>query len=601
MRMVDNYSYRRNIACHPITDSIVIQAGPGSGKTTLLIERLKYIIENRNTSYTSIACITYTNAAKDEIIMRLQNKGVQLPAELVIGTIHSFLLEYVIKPYSYIASKDKKPFKLSSIGFARGYKREIGQMLNRPAHSINESILNAFESLGRDEEGKPYCFTNTISPEIAIEWKKLIKEKGYIDQQDVIYLSYLILNKYEHIRNALSSRFPYFLIDEYQDVTFFQDKLFSLLERSSFFCVGDCNQSIYSFTGARPELFLSKWQNQRFTSYTLSNNFRSSEHIVNFSNNKTDIVQIGTGPNKSCKQSVLFIKDINKASEVIQLFHRIREDIECEDEYKPYMILARKNDYVKELSFFLKEHDADINHFLNKLRKEHYRRYQILLNVLLTIIYKRRNELEKAVERMSEAFSYLFFNEHPNFVTIAEIEYDNFMWKKLQIFTLQFLDSLVLSEISVENLFIQLKNFLSEQSKKQFGKSIGRKILMLNYDWNNQVRASKNTMLLSLIEQVELQMYSSEKEGFIFNIHSAKGLESECVLVMAESESQLIDWLGENEKSEEARVGYVAFSRARKLLCVWAPNIQEENYKHLQQHLLFVDRSYNSKKLNLTI
>ena len=83
----------------------------------------------------------------------------------------------------------------------------------------------------------------------------------------------------------------------------------------------------------------------------------------------------------------------------------------------------------------------------------------------------------------------------------------------------------------------------------------------------------------------------------MFNIHTAKGQEAECVLVIAESETQLLEWLGDNNDSEEARVGYVAFSRARKLLCVWAPSIKEENYKYLEQNIEFVDKSYYDSNL----
>lgn len=99
--MQDNDKFRESIACAPLFESVVVQAGPGSGKTTLLMERLKYIIKERQKTYLGIGCITYTNAAKNEIITRLEKEGVQLPPNLFIGTIHSFLLEFVIKPYSH--------------------------------------------------------------------------------------------------------------------------------------------------------------------------------------------------------------------------------------------------------------------------------------------------------------------------------------------------------------------------------------------------------------------------------------------------------------------------------------------------------------------
>ncbi|MED4117026.1 ATP-dependent helicase [Priestia megaterium] len=590
--MIDNEAFRKNIACNPLTDSIVVQAGPGSGKTALLVERLKYIIKHNTNPLSNVACITYTNAAKDEIIMRLQNEKQQLPSELFIGTIHSFLLDFVIKPYSHFARKDNQSYKLAPLGFARGYKREIGQMLNRPIHFINENILRAFESLGHDEQGRPCCYANKIPSEIALQWKQLIRGKGYIDQQDVIHLSYLILNKNKHICNALSARFPYILVDEYQDVTFYQEKVFSLLENSSFFCVGDTNQSIYSFTGAKPEIFQAKWEHKEYKSYTLSNNFRSTAHIVKFANHKTEITQAEAGPNGSIDQKVLFVKNITEVSDVIQFFQRICVKIDCENQYKPYMILARQNNYVKQLAHFFKKQEGELNSFLKKLREEHYRRFQILNNLLLAISYKRRNEVDKAVERMAEAFSYLFFNEHPNYVALAEIQYDAFMWKKMHIFTLHFLDSLILTETSVEVMFQKLKEFISDTSKKLYGKPVGKKLLMLNYSWKGQVKASKSTMLSELIEQIDSQVDFSENEDYVMNIHSAKGQEAECVLVMAESESQLLDWLKDNLDSEEARVGYVAFSRARKLLCVWAPTIQEDKFTHLQQHIMFVDETY---------
>lgn len=596
---IDNADFRESIVSAPLSDSIAVQAGPGSGKTTLLINRLKYIIKNRTNSFSGIACITYTNAAKEEIMMRLQNEGVQLPNELFIGTIHSFLLDNLIKPYSHFYKKDNKPYKLAPHGFARSYKREIAQMLDRAIHFIDESTLKAFEGLGRNEEGNPYCYKNKISSEVALEWKKLILGKGYVDHQETIYLSYLILNQHEHIRNAMSARFPYILIDEYQDVTFYQEKIFSLLEHSSFFCVGDNNQSIYSFTGAKPEIFQEKFKNEFYRSYTLSNNFRSTAHIVKFSNNKTEITQLEAGQNASSEQKVVIIKDTSETSDVIKLFHHIRREIECDEQYKPYMILARQNDYVKEVSHFLKEQDEGFNSFLKKLRTEHYRCFQILKNFLLALSYKRRNEFDKAVEKMDEAFSYLFFNEHPSYISLSEIEYNTFMWKKIQIFTLHFLDNLILTETSVADLFLEVKSFLLDSSKKLYGKSIGKKLAILNYKWKKQVKASKSTMLSHLIDQIELQGDLSKSEEYVLSIHSAKGQEAECVLVMAESESQLMEWLEENRKLEEARVGYVAFSRARKLLCIWAPFIQEEKYMHLQQHVKFIDKTYVTEMENV--
>ncbi|GLI82974.1 hypothetical protein ANABIO32_06620 [Rossellomorea marisflavi] len=594
--MKDNDKFRESIACAPLSGSIVVQAGPGSGKTTLLIERLKYVIEKRQKNYLGIGCITYTNAAKNEIISRLEKEGVQLPSNLFIGTIHSFLLDFVIKPYSHFFNNEGTPFKLASFGFARNFKNAIATMLKRPAYLIDSSTLEAFESLNRDKNGYPFCYRGKISSDVAHWWKSLLKRNGYIDQQDIVYLSYLILNKYEHIRDSLSARFPYILVDEYQDVTYFQEKLFLLLNNSTFFCVGDSNQSIFGFTGAKPENFISKWENESYKSYKLSNNFRSAKHIIHFANTKTDIEQVEAGTNGTSGQKVVFFNDVEEVSEAIKLFHRIRNNVECYEDYNPYIILARQNKYIRDISNLIKNQEIAPNLFYQKLQKEHYRRYKILYNSMIAILFRRESNFDQAVERIEEAFSYLFFNEHPNFIDLASIGYDKFMWKKLHIYTLQFLDGLILSETTVAELFEEMKEFISNLSKELYGIPIGNKLRMLNYNWKNQGRASKGTTLSQLIDQLEIESNLSNSEGNVISIHNAKGQEAECVLVLAESKSQLDEWLALNIETEEARVGYVAFSRARKLLCVWAPLIEEKDYAHLNENVIFIDSSYISMK-----
>ncbi|MCM3044071.1 ATP-binding domain-containing protein [Bacillus altitudinis] len=114
---------------------------------------------------------------------------------------------------------------------------------------------------------------------------------------------------------------------------------------------------------------------------------------------------------------------------------------------------------------------------------------------------------------------------------------------------------------------------------------------MLNYKWKNQVRDSNRITIAHLIDQLEIEI-NMPSEGNAISIHNSKGQEAECILVLAETKSQLDEWLELNE-TEEARVGYVAFSRARKLLCVWAPLIEEKDYAYLKKNVTFIDNSYS--------
>lgn len=583
--LIDNEDFRKDIANSPLTDSIVVQAGPGSGKTTLLIERLKYIIQSRNSMLSGIACITYTNSAKDEILDRLEKKEVHLPPELYIGTIHSFLLEYVIKPYSYLVSKTEESYQLLPPGFSRGYYNEIKRLCNINSNYIDKRIYNNFESIGYDENGNPQCFRKEIKQGVAKRWKLILHEKHTIDQQDIIYLSYILLKKFKHIAEALSSRFPQFLVDEYQDVTWHQDQFFSMLEKSTFFCVGDRNQSIFSFTGANPEIFCNKKGKLQF--YELSNNFRSTNHIIEFSNKKTDILQIGSGANASATQKVLMFTSIEKEEDAIELFHRIRLGIDYEKKHKQFMILGRNNKYIQQLQSVLKTEEKHSSTFLGKLKEIDYRRFEILKNILLAILYKKEGNLEKGLEALDIAFSRLFFNAMPNYIRLEKIKYNRLMWRKLQISLLIFINDLKLDEITINDFFPLLKDFLADTSENTYNIKIKNSIRMLNYDWKNQKNAAKALKVDNLLEQTEVHVNSIEKS--FYTIHDAKGQEAECVLVLAEDNVQLEKWLGNNDDSEEARVGYVAFTRARKLLCIWAPNIKEEGYKGNKENIEFKD------------
>ncbi len=587
MLIIDNEKYRREIIEQPIENSIVIHAGPGSGKTTLLIQRLKYIIENRKKSYSGIACITYTNAAKDEIISRLQKEQIVPPKEFFIGTIHSFLYENVIKPYSHMLNQNEQ-FKVTPIGFVRGLKREVSEMLNKSQYTITESEFAAFESLGHDKDGRPHCFRGQIPPQVAKEWKKILKQKGYIDQQTAIYVSYEILKNYEHIKKALSLRFPFILMDEYQDVTYYQDKVFSLLTHSSFFCVGDANQSIFSFTGAEPFIFTSKDKDEKFNRYNLINNFRSTSNIVQFTNRKTDIIQKDASKHTFLEEKVLFITNKKEMKEVIEIFQREQAKIKIDEGQIPFLILTRRNKLHKQINQIIKESNFEVNPFLDKLKNNHYRRYLILKNLLIAIAFKKSNQLDEAINYISESLSYLFFNTHPAYIKLTDIQYDAFMWKRLNVFTLLYIDSLDITQMTPDKLFVELKEFISETSEKIFERKVNRKLLMLNYDWKGVKRIVKTIKLSELIESLLHEHEHNQKLSNIMSIHSAKGMEAECVLVLAETQNELNEWLANNQKSEEARIGYVAFSRARKLLCIWAPSLEAETLEYLQDNVKFI-------------
>ena len=104
------------------------------------------------------------------------------------------------------------------------------------------------------------------------------------------------------------------------------------------------------------------------------------------------------------------------------------------------------------------------------------------------------------------------------------------------------------------------------------------------YSWMRMACTVSN-----LLGQIAYHTNYREQGKEVMTIHDAKGQEAECVLVLAETEKQLSKWLGRNEDSEEERVGYVAFTRARKILCIWAPNLSSSAYTTLNEHVDFIN------------
>lgn len=268
--------------------NLLLTACPGSGKTRTLIAKLVAEIEGVRGTPKSICCITYTNTAVQEIEQRATE---QLQAgderHIHVSTIHSFCLHSILRPFAWlrpelggarkVLTRDNPDFEPICIHAAAQVN-----LVN-----LQQSDLEAFESLGVDANGEVIGLAsrNEAVCRAAPHFWNRCAQLGYIDFGQIVYGSYLLLRDYPQIARSLCARHPWFLVDEFQDTTELQVEILKLLHatgRSSFFAVGDLFQSIYGFTGARPELVAPFGAHiGAKTDLSLSLNFRSSQRIVN--------------------------------------------------------------------------------------------------------------------------------------------------------------------------------------------------------------------------------------------------------------------------------------------------------------------------------
>jgi DNA helicase-2/ATP-dependent DNA helicase PcrA len=268
-------------------DNLLLKACPGSGKTRTIVAKLVREVELLRDSPRAVACITYTNTAVQEIEQRAGSH--LLPGDELhycVSTIHSFCLNDIFRPLAWRLPN----FRQTSSVLTRD-RPEFEEIARYAAEQVNVFDLSAqdfeaFESLNLDAAGNLIGagLQNDIVAQAAPYFWQRCEERGFIDFCNIIYKSYCLLRDYPDITSSLSARYAWFLVDEFQDTTELQTEVLKLIHaqrRSKIFAVGDPTQSIYGFTGARPELLdpFAEHIGAR-SDFALSRNFRSNPQII---------------------------------------------------------------------------------------------------------------------------------------------------------------------------------------------------------------------------------------------------------------------------------------------------------------------------------
>ncbi|MNI13817.1 ATP-dependent helicase [Sphingobacterium paramultivorum] len=291
---------------------IVLNACPGSGKTTNIIRKLPLLeaeCKNKYGNHAGIACLSFTNVAKDEILQKYRKVyGYNFRYPNLVSTIDSFINQYITLPYySLLEGKFDRPniideadtidkliaTKFESKGIvyetiaspANRYKNKLGKPLYRSYEpsTIWIDARGNFSFKGKIPDPKNVDLDEFNKYALAVfEWKM---KNGFITSLDSAYFALQLLNNYPQIGVWLVTRFPYIIIDEAQDNSEIQhaifDKLLDLGLRN-LELIGDPYQSLYEWRDAKPQLFANKFTNVSWTGLLLTDNRRSVQRIINF-------------------------------------------------------------------------------------------------------------------------------------------------------------------------------------------------------------------------------------------------------------------------------------------------------------------------------
>lgn len=286
-----------------------VLAGPGAGKTFWITGQIKQILRSGILHSTNkIACITYTNKAAQNIGERIGD-GCN---NLEVCTIHSFLYKNVVKPFFHLIS-DEEEFAIENLD---GHEDDIiigYKILHEIMPKNKKFLLKGFNDYSKlktfiehhnwhleDTQITLTSQENNYSPlkgfntDVVVLYKKYVwKEYGLMHHDDVLYFSYKLLQKYPSIINLIASKFPFILIDEYQDTNSIQHFIFQKLADSGakVTIIGDKAQSIYRFAGSDINNITS-FTAPDLQCYRIEDNRRSTQSILNFLNViRTDLPQ----------------------------------------------------------------------------------------------------------------------------------------------------------------------------------------------------------------------------------------------------------------------------------------------------------------------
>ncbi len=285
----------------------LVVAGPGSGKTLVITKRVEHLIDERDVDPEKIIVTTFTEKASNELKVRLSESiGIEA-AKVHISTIHSLckgLLEEYFAEHEMgadidVLDQESREMLLQNNKFDLGiyYYVKGGRMKKLKGGKVGK-FGKFYDFLTRnnvdtDELRKKLEKRGELTEEnerVIRSYEKylgLLKEENKLDFAHLQLEFYRLLKENREVLENVRERFEYILVDEYQDTSPLQDKIFRMLAKpqNNIFVVGDMNQSIYGFRGA--SLMNFKYFDDHYEDteeYYLNVNFRSTEHIVELSN-----------------------------------------------------------------------------------------------------------------------------------------------------------------------------------------------------------------------------------------------------------------------------------------------------------------------------
>lgn len=570
---------------------MLVLAGAGSGKTTIIVHRIRHLIMMCKVRPENILVLTFTKSAAMEMEDRFHQltgmKGVKF------GTFHSVFLEILIRntSYTYRSIIDLKTQKelIQAAAIESNYR--LGEDEESTDDTI-QKILNGIQYLKSGGNADQVEYQNIPMDVVKYcfnYYQQYLINNRLIDFNDMLFLTAKLFKTNPNLLEMYHDKYRYILVDEFQDTSPIQEEILELLAkpRNNIFCVGDDDQSIYAFRGAKPAVmfdFAKKYLNCKIVQ--LPYNYRCTNQIVMAANRLISYNQ------KRFPKEVHGLRNGNDVN--IHSFHTLQAEYafvkerimtHCArgDRYEDHACLFRTRKEIEDFALYLSV--KNIPFFSTESIRnifDHFIAYDFLsymecaegnYNNMFLIINRPKRYIEKRHIKKVMDLNLLkktYISKDYILEKLEDLEYDLAMLKNMSL-PVEMFDYFFMkigyknylrdyaayrnmSQDELEDLYNvaeSIRNFASQyQSKQEFFHAI------------NQYKRSLN----------------SKKEGkegkkgkvVLSTIHSAKGLEYKNVFVFNVNEENLpIKKKGiDTDIEEERRIMYVAITRAKDNLYV---------------------------------
>ena len=583
----------------------MVLAGPGSGKTRIISQRIVSMVLDHDIPPTRILAISFTKASSLEMKKRTLAYGRDDRLNKVsFGTFHSSFFR-ILRRYAGVSLEDllldQDRFKLARsilkyLKISNYNDDDVLDLLNEISLVKNELVdYRDYDSQSFDQE---------IFQKAYRLYEDEKKRHGKIDFDDMLIQTYDLLNNDPAILSIVRQVFKYILIDEFQDINRVQFELIRLIagQENNLFVVGDEDQSIYGFRGARPDFMLEF--DQYFPSarhILLDTNYRSSKDIVDLSlglikkNKKRHPKDLKAFSKDPARISYIYPKDTDDEARLVadQIFDRVGSQKGAD--YGDFAVIYRTNRQArafvdafmdKRIPFILKDAPKTIY--------DHWVSLDIIAYLRIAMEIGSGGDWARVINK---PFRYISKK------SLAKAEA-----------SMDFLDCLLNDEDikdfqkkNLEDLYIDL-NYVRGLSP-QYSISYIRTTLdydryILDYCHERRIKSQQIVEILDELEaaagpyrtildffkhidQVREEVKknadktagsslatSADKGVVLTTMHSSKGLEFDNVYIVGVNEGIVPYQLGEDSKhdiEEERRLLYVAITRAKRVLVISSP------------------------------